>query len=354
MRHPRFAVLATLLLVAPLSASSNDKWLLLEAELESLAQAPVSAEGVQNETFEVSGWVRANYANSQNIPAPMSTEDLGGFNMDDVRVQFAGALGNTQMVLSVDGFSGATVLYDAYVIQPLHDNISVTAGQFRVPFLRTALVNSNHLLFIARTRSGVFYFPRNTATRGVMFEATSGPVLIQLAVQNGADILGDDMLLTARVTADIVGQGAGMVEGAYGADDELGVTIGIAISEDQAAPTDEGVAIAAEAAAVWGPFSVQAEAVDYEDDYDIAVLGGRGGTTPYSVTASWMPVKDSLEFAARVDEFDDTLNRTQTTFGLNHYREGGHVKLQVNFRHLESAGLGGDENLVAVGATLGF
>ena len=58
MRHPRFAVLATLLLVAPLSASSNDKWLLLEAELESLAQAPVSAEGVQNETFEVSGWVR--------------------------------------------------------------------------------------------------------------------------------------------------------------------------------------------------------------------------------------------------------------------------------------------------------
>jgi hypothetical protein len=356
MRHPRTKAFATLLLVAPLSANSNsnDKWSQLDAELQALVQTPASAEGANEDGLSISGFVRANYANSQNLPAPSGMGDLGGFNMDAARLEFSGSLGNTQMVLSIDGFAGPIVLVDAYVVQPLAKHISLTAGQFRVPFLRTGLVDGDGLLFIARTVSSSFYWVRDVTTRGVMFEAVSGPVLFQLSGQNGADVLGDNKLLTGRVSWDVVGQGVGLIEGAYGSADDLTATIGVAFSDEQASPTDDGVAIAAEGALVWGPFSLQAEAVDYDTGYDPGVLSGRGGTTPASYTASWMPVRDVYELALRYDEFDDQFQRSMSSFGLNHYSAGGTVKLQVNLLHLESAAPGGDSNLVALGATMGF
>jgi len=375
MRHPRLTLAIGLALALPAQATNTDtdtetptnEWALLDAELERMVdEAPPTGFDA---AFGVSGFYRGNYANSQDQQLGMMGEDLGGFNTDNARLEFSGAFENLRYLINFEMFSGQADLFDGYIVAELMDNLSVTVGQFRVPFLRTALINADKLLFVARTRSSTFFAIRDDTTQGVMFEANSGPVFFQLAAQNGSDILGEDFVLTGRAYWNVAGNDPGLVEGAYGASDELSATIGVSATMEQfdtVSPTtnierDEGLAVGVEAAIVQGPFSFQAEAADYERNYTFIGPGAdgvtgvgdlRGGTTPYSVTVSFMPQRDVIEVAARHEEFDDTADRALTSFGINRYFGSGTMKLQANILHLESNF--GDENTFVLGVTAGF
>jgi hypothetical protein len=188
-----------------------------------------------------------------------------------------------------------------------------------------------------------------------MVQVDEGVFHGQLAIHNGADTVGSDHQVTGRITLDVAGEGVQEREGAYGAPQELAATIGVSGTDDQG--LDNGEIVAFEAAMTMGPISFQGEYLNYGRTYDLDVLGipipgSRSDTNPYSLTASAMVVPDRVELALRFDDFEDNLGRELLTAGANYYFEGHAAKLQLNFTHLDS--LGGDEQILALGATVAF
>src|SRR5690606_35448683 len=129
--------------------------------------------------------------------------------------------------------------------------------------------------------------------------------------QNGSDGIIKDMFYSARVTCDVMGDGVAMLEGAYGAGDALGLTVGGAIGEDSG--VDNGLVWALEAALTSGPFSVAAEMADFDTDWSEF-----SDSTPWNATASFM-FSDQYELAARYEDLDDEADSVTYTIGVNRY-----------------------------------
>ncbi len=352
---PRFSLLVLSLALTTDTALSNDSaWSTLDAEVEALANALRD----EAQPIQLGGLLRFIGAQSSQNPGGGSPQDLGGVLIDSVRIDVAGQLAGWDWFFEGETVRGNLNLLDGWMRHSLGQNHSLTVGQFRPPILRSALMYRGNLLLLARTRNGGLIFDRRD--QGVMLESSLDDVHLALAAQNGADSTGDDLQLTGRVQWDAMGNGVGPTEGAFGAGQGTHLTLGAAITDDAAAPND-GHAIAAEAALTIDRFSVQAEWIDYEEDFNLLRGAGTalptepefGGTHPWSLTASALVVPDKVELAARVDEFDDEegmgRNRTLTTFGFNFFIDGHDLKWQLNYSHLDSTA--GDEEILAIGVT---
>ena len=127
---------------------------------------------------------------------------------------------------------------------------------------------------------------------GVQIDGDFEQIAWAIAVQNGADSVADEYLLTGRVSVDIMGEGAGQwVEGAYNAPDGTNLSVGLAFCDDGF--YNDGSRIGLEAYLTNGPFAASAEVVDNDTDV--------GDNTPWDATFSWM-FNDMWEAALRWED----------------------------------------------------
>ena len=280
-----------------------------------------------------------------------------GVNMDNIRLNFTGRTGDYSYRLTTELSSGVAGLQDAWISTALGEEISFTFGLFRTPFLRSGLIEARDLLFIARTRNGIFYSQRD---QGVMLNGDHGRFHWAAAVQNGADGTIDRSLATIQSDVNVIGEPPLPWEGAYKAGSNTRLTLGAGLSNDDAA--SDGTAYSIQAYGIHRGVSVQAEWLDYGADYSLVnPTEQRGGTSPWSVTTSYMIVAERYELALRYDDFDDqksplNYNRRTLTVGINRYIEGHDIKWQLNYAAAHKGGEqdGLQDALVAIGLTASF
>jgi len=272
--------------------------------------------------------------------------DAQGVSMDYARINLTGALKFANYRVTADAASGKLVLQDAWLSSHLSEEVSFTIGQFKTPFLRSGLVEARDLLFLVRTRNGVFYSRRD---RGVMLSGGHGRFNWSFALQNGyVDEMTDDRTLTTFQTSiDVIGSEALSWEGAYGSESKTRLAVGSSFSQDHT--KSNGAAVAVEANLVHKRLSLQGEYLHYGSAYshpgllpaDLAEQ--RGSTSPFSITTSYMLVPRKYELALRYEDFDDrrspfNYQRRNVTFGINRYIEGHDIKWQFNVAYAHKGG----------------
>ena len=251
-------------------------------------------------------------------------------------------------------------ILDAYARAAVGDQVGFTMGRFRTPFLRSGLIEACDLLFITRTRNGVYWSRRSD---GAMLSGDHGRLHWAGTVQNGVDGMRERMKTSLYAKVNVIGEPELPWEGAYHAGDTTRFTLGGGLTNDSAvAASGNGTAYSVEGYLTHGRLSLQAEWTHYESAYTIEdPVEQRGGTSPWSITGSFMLVPDKYELALRFDEFDDrreptSRHRQTTTLGVNRYIAGHYLKWQLNYAHARKSGSedGPHEDWLALGLTLAF
>lgn len=380
-----------------LAGSETDDWTGLDQDIEALASS--LAQGGSGAS--VSGFLRSSYNHSGDsfVDAPGGTTglqdagegDLGGFNLDNARINVSGNVGDYSIYVQLEGATagtgvnrglptafgtdsgggaagiaggsvgGGVAVLDAYVSFTITDQITGTMGQFRPPFLGSALRDENQLLFIDRTAVGNTWAFRD---QGIMFSGAFDQLNWWIAAQNGVlDLQGDELAFSARVAFNALGNGTGSVEGAYGAGDESNLTVAAAYYTDDA--FTDGDAIAFEAAYTRGALYLAAELVDW----DLNTTGGTSlpatgnpitgaqlyGDTLWALTAAYMVAPDEWEVALRWEEYDTpnvgatSVDASLLTVGVNKYMQGHDAKWQLNYTKFDTdTAFGQDVDTIAL------
>jgi hypothetical protein len=212
-----------------------------------------------------------------------------------------------------------------------------TFGRFQSPLYWNGLVDPRHQLFVLRTASDEFWIGGRPAQLddnfGVMLNGAFDRLHWWLAVQNGVDGTGDEHALTARARFDVLGNGVGMIEGAYGAPDEATLSVGAGWYDDGGAldgggNSADGDCLAFDAQYANGRWAMNAEMLDYGQNavnvFDVP------DSTPWAVALSYMLQPDKWELAARYQDVDSPTNLADITVGVNYYVVGHDVKWQLN------------------------
>jgi len=356
MRHLLCTTAAALLFAPAVLANggAGHEWPELDRELEALSESMA----VKTNGPRLWGYVRTNYAWSDEL-RNAAGQSFSGVSMDNVRLAVDGNVDRYSYRVSADMASGTLNLLDAYANIPIGENLAGTFGQFKSPFLSSGLVEARDVLFITRTRNGVFSSIRDA---GVQVKGDYDRFHWALAAQNGASGTADKALLTARAMAELIGEPMPAWEGAYSAGDESRVNMAVAFQMDDAA--SDSNALAVEATAIFNRVYLHGEIVDYGDawSFDPNFPGEqRGGTTPWTLVASLLLPNERWELAMRYDDYDDTVqaadfDRSVFTAGANYYVAGHDLKWQFNYAYGRNGGAddGADANIVAVGLTLAF
>jgi len=349
-----FGALATVALCA--SAQATDTaWSGLDQEINSLS-ASLDTQG--NTGPKVGGFIITAFDYEADTPVRGDDPDTGvtesayvgddtaGWDFRFVRLQVKGDLGHDySYMVSFDLASGSAEITDAYVDWQITDGIQGRWGRYKVPFARSALVSESKLLFLQRTAIADSVGFRDL---GASISGQFEMIRFWISAQNGSDGVVKDMFVNARLTMDIMGEGVSLVEGAYGASDAIGMSIGGAIGDDTG--LDDGMRWLLEAAFVSGPFSVAAEIADFDAEV--------GDNTPWDATASFL-FTEQYEVAARYEDYDDgDVNTTAYTLGLNRYVAGHDIKWTLQYQRIDTdeeiAGIAFDRDIVSVGLTVAF
>jgi hypothetical protein len=274
-------------------------------------------------------------------------DDELGVNFRNIRVEVKGDAGNDYSYkVSFDLAGGTAELKDAYMDWKITDGIKGRLGRYKVPFVRSGLVSDSKLLFLQRTFIGEILGFRDA---GAMVSGQFEMVNFYVNAMNGSDGTTKDVFYNGRVTFNLMGDGVGMVEGAYGAGDAMGLQIGAAYGDDTG--LDNGAVWAAEASLTSGPFSVAAEIADFDDDW----LGT--SATPWDATASFM-FTDMYEIGARYEDFDDDANSKGYGLVVNRYVQGHDIKWTLQWYHIDTdaeiSGEGLDTDQFSLGLTVAF
>jgi hypothetical protein len=368
-----------------LAGSGTEDWTKLDLDIESLA----TSLAPQSSGASVNGFVKTSYAGSSDVSiadptsATGGTNDLGGFSLDVIRLNFMGSVGNFGLFISLDGatqtanvtpndaagnpqtpgeslggvplmlpshLSGSTgtaggvSVLDAYATFKITNEISGQAGEFRPPFLGEALHSEDQLLFMDRSALGDFWAFRD---QGAMISANFGQIGAWLAIMNGVDGAGDKLAWSGRIQFTAMGTPP-TVEGAYGASGQSNLVIGAGYYNDDT--LNDGTAWCFDAVFNVGAFSASGEVVGNDKDVgfvlpaDDTIGGGAGGTvssntfdaTPWNVAVGFMFVPNQWEAAVRYEDFDDDQNTNAITAGINWYQAGHAAKVQFNYSTVAS------------------
>ena len=340
------------------AGSGSEEWLTLDREIESLAStlAPQGSSG-----FTVGGFLRSSYVNSGDV-VTASGNDLGGFSLDNTRVNLSGSVGDFNVFMSADtavpgeggliggyfGIPGGTInggtlgVLDAYAGWNFNEQFMLTMGQFRSPFLAGSQLDENHLLFLDRDFNSTLFAFRD---QGVMLNGDYDQFGWAVAVQNGTDSTGDDLAYSAHVAFHAMGSGSGMAEGAYGntQDNTLNVSAGYYQDDDTAAISDlSAFNLAADFRT--GPLYAGAQYVDYD-------FGAGGDASPYMLVVSWMFVPDQWEAGIRYEDLDTPTDTTLITIGVNYYMQGHDAKWQLNYASVSDDVSVVEADLIGIGLT---
>ena len=342
--------------VALAGNETKGEWLSLDREIASLATT--SAQAATTSGITLSGFIKTSYYNSDDLPGdPVGgTGELGGFSLNNARVNISGSIGRFSAYVQLEGASaydsdGSVVdfvgnfvqpystangvgVLDAYAAWSITDEIQLRMGNFRPPVLGSALLDENQLLFLNRTFNGELWSFRDV---GVQLNGNFDRLGWWAALQNGLDGQADELSYALRVAFGAMGTGA-MVEGAYGVGTGTNLTLAAAYTDDQF--LDDGAAMALEAHFAVNNFAISGELVDYEEDLLDA--------TPWTATASFL-INNQFEVAARWEDIDDSADTTAITLGLNWYLEGHNAKWQINYTTLDSDVTSLEADILALG-----
>lgn len=356
------------------AGTGSEEWLTLDREIASLASAQAAATAPTS-AVTVSGFIRSSYQNSSDVSisnsGPDGSNDLGGFAMENARVQIDGTVGDYNLRIQMDAGSGGGLLstlatgepgslssfevLDAYGAWNISEQFRLSMGQFRSPFLASSQLEEDQLLFLDRSVLGELWSSRD---QGVMLSGQYDMLGWWIAALNGQDDTGDDLSFSGRVAFDMMGKPAGKVEGAYGAsgNTDLGVSAGYYMDDDSV--YEDLAAWNVAATLVMGPFSAAAEYVDHDDGFaEIlnAYLGGpvyAEGPAIYSVSAGFMFVPDRWEVAGRYQDLDDDSDTTVIDVGLNYYGMGHNAKWQAGYTMVDSDSDDADADILGIGLTV--
>ncbi|HVS11821.1 MAG TPA: porin [Planctomycetota bacterium] len=335
------------------AGSGTEEWPTLDREIEnlksSLAQGPTSG-------WTVSGFIKSSYQNSSDVDGFISpngdNNDLGGFNLDNARLQLNAETVDYSLKLQLEGSDsagadlgpgvgdllgvphspGSVTVLDAYAAWNATDMVKVQLGHFRPPFLGSSMIDENNLLFIDRSVNGEFWDFRDL---GAQVGGTWEQVSWAVAAMNGGDAQGDELAISGRIAFDALGTDPSpMSEGAYGIGDEDHLTLGLGYYSDDD-NTDDFTAMGFDVRYARGAFCVGLEIVDNDDGAEAATLTGSSGT-PWSIYASFMLSPEQWEVAVRYEDLDDDDDTTRATAGLNYYMGGHNAKWQLNFATSDS------------------
>ncbi|MFN0244493.1 MAG: porin [Planctomycetota bacterium] len=384
-----YSAVALTLASAP-GVASEKEWSSLDKELESLT----SSLSAQNTGPKVGGWIHSSWRHSSDVEVetdptttPPTTEDQSGFQLDTVRLEITGDAGSDYgyklsfdfaegIEAGVDAngddvtLGGIASLKDAYATWKIGDIVNGKMGRFKQPFLRSALVSDNRLLFLQRT--GIGELVRRDL--GLAFSGDYDTVHWWIAAQNGGDGQADEYLFTGRVTADLMGSSVGKVEGAYGAGDETALFVGAQVADE--GTLDDGMFWGIEAALTAGPIAISAEMVDFDKG---SVVGGNdefgvhdpilsnidsdlatsdvADTTPWNATASYM-FTEMYEAAVRYEDSDNDEDTNAFHVAVNRYVQGHDIKWTLQWTNISSdatlANPEGDITQIGVGLGVSF
>ncbi len=360
--------------------ASENEWLSMDSELESLRSFSAQADGPN-----LSGWIISSLRFADDVAGgvsaglpPATPNDVGGFNLDSVRLNLAGSVSDYSYMVSAelgdgDGAGPAnrtSMLLDAYVDWTVGESVNLRMGNFRQPFLKSGLITRNRTLFTERSVLGHLASGRMA---GLQVSGDFEKVRWMLAAQNGLDGIGDEFLITGRVEVDVMGSGVGDIEGAYGASDEACLTIGIA-GMDEGGHRD-GQSFAADASFTSGPVYASFEIASFDDgsptpaptNLQGSVWGGVNGvplvgltdisdTTPYAATVAYMIGEDEYEVALRLEESDNINDDSAVTIGVNRYINGHNIKWGLSYTMFDTkAALPADDiDVIALSLAMGF
>ncbi len=353
---------------APSLAGEKD-WLTHDRDIESLAASLTQNTGGGP---TISGFIRSSYATSSDVTVAPSGNDLGGFSIDDARLIISGSIGNYGVVMEVDGSTdsdlavggpfgfpstgnpgpyggaaygstggvGSLGVLDAYATFAITDQIKGQIGNFRPPFLASSLRNEDGMLFQDRSFLGQGWAFRD---QGLQVSGSFDMLNFAVAVQNGADSAGDELVIAGRVSFTVMGNAPGKNEGALGQGDETSFTIGVGYYND--GQLNDGTAIAVDGQFGMGALSAGFELVDLEQDF----LGDEA--TPYNVYVGYMVVPDEWEVAVRYEDFDSNTDTTAITAGVNWYHNGHAAKWHLNYITVTDDVSANEADIIQVGMT---
>ena len=338
------ALAATTVVGATGFAGESEDWASLDRELETLsATLSTQAGGPQ-----ISGWVITAFDWNSDADEGFDldgdgtddeTKEIQGFDLRSVRLNVKGNVGDYGYKVSFDLADGDANLEDAYATWNIGDQVSGRLGRFKPPTLSSFLISRNRLLFLERTAIGST-FMRDT---GLQFSGDFETVGWWIAVHNGIDGNLEDHLITGRVAVDLLGEGVGAVEGAYGAPDGTALTVA-GFFQDEGSLQD-GSRFGAEARLTSGPFAAAAEMFDNDTD--------QGDNTPWDVTLSYL-FTEEYEAAVRWEDADDDADTTAIAVGVNRYVMGHDIKWTLQWRTVDSDFDAAEQDTISVGLALSF
>ncbi|MEC7231935.1 MAG: porin, partial [Planctomycetota bacterium] len=200
------------------TAVANDDWAQLDQDIQALS---ASVAGLEDGGMQIGGRIRTLYQTSGDVQ--VGANDLGGFSVRNARLYASGTTaGDIGYRVEVDFGNGAGTaevgLLDAYLDIPVGGEISARVGQFRAHVSRESLIDSGNLFFVERSAIGNQFSGRS---QGFALSGDMGGFDIALTVQNGQDGTTDDLFYALRGSIDMMGGGTDLVEGAYGAGEEM-------------------------------------------------------------------------------------------------------------------------------------
>jgi hypothetical protein len=331
----KFVYSAIALSMATGVSYANNGWTTLDQEISGLSSS-LTAQNAGGP--KVGGWVITSVTSN-------SDNDELGFDLNEVRLHVTGDVSNDYSYkVSFEFDGGAATLKDAYIKWKLMDSINATMGQFYTPLLRSSTLDETKLLFLQRTVIGQLFHTLGTDGRdqGLMVGGNFEMLNWGVAVQDGGDGNTDDLAITVNVSADVMGKGAGSVEGAYGAAEGTNLSVG-GFYHTQDDVTGVGDVFGIEAYFTMGAIAVAANYADLDT----------AGISPYDLTASYL-FTEMYEAAVRYEDLDDADSTTVISVGVNRYSAGHNLKWTAQYSTVDSddATLEADE--ISVGATLAF
>jgi len=343
------------------TAVANDDWAQLDQDIQALS---ASVTGLEDGGMQIGGRIRTLYQNSGDIQ--VNGNDLGGFSVRNARLYASGTTaGDIGYRVEVDFGNGAGAnqlgLLDAYLDIPVAGEISARVGQFRAHVSREALIDSGNLFFVERSAIGNHFSGRS---QGLALNGDMGGFDWALTIQNGADGTGDDLFMALRGGIDLMGGGTDLVEGAYGAGDEMEASAAVSYFSDDAVEDADGFLV--EGSLATGQFSAQASILSLGDAVSLANVdnenaaasaGLEADTTPFSVQGTFMLSEAGSDYGAwelglRFQDFDDSADTSVIDFGANYYANGHDYKYIINWASVSSDN--GDTDTITLGVNARF
>jgi hypothetical protein len=320
----------------------------LEREAAEIAGA---REGAWD--LEIHGYLKSSYLYSEDTTL-YAQRGASGFSFDAARFWFESEVAGWRIHLGYRGEVGGGIGFFAAADEPgvlraiestavrsIYEDVWFTVGRFRAPLVTSALLEEDKLLFYHRTFIGTEW---DRYLNGVMVHGRYGQLRAWIAAQNGSDQAGEDIGFTARAAWDIFGGGTGYErEGAYGASEDLALTVSAGFYEETQGG-DDG-AQAAEARMSVAGLYVGGEIVDNGEDL--------GDLYSWAVMASWL-VLPSTEIGGVAEDFDRDDSTDLYRVGLTQYLLEGDALVQVIYANADSNAPLADSEVLIVGFTVSF